>query len=35
LDQLAHESKFQHQGNNKKEGDKEEEFPEVHDCFMI
>jgi hypothetical protein len=21
--------------NNKKEGDKEEEFPEVHDCFMI
>jgi hypothetical protein len=20
---------------NKKEGDKEEEFPEVHDCFMI
>jgi hypothetical protein len=23
------------QGNNKKEGDKEEEFPEVHDCFMI
>jgi hypothetical protein len=23
------------QGNNKKEDDKEEEFPEVHDCFMI
>jgi hypothetical protein len=23
------------QGNNKKGGDKEEEFPEVHDCFMI
>jgi hypothetical protein len=23
------------QGNNKKEGDKEEEFPEVHGCFMI
>jgi hypothetical protein len=23
------------QGNNKKEGDKEEEFPEVHSCFMI
>jgi hypothetical protein len=23
------------QGNNKKEGDKQEEFPEVHDCFMI
>jgi hypothetical protein len=23
------------QGNNKKEGNKEEEFPEVHDCFMI
>jgi hypothetical protein len=23
------------QDNNKKEGDKEEEFPEVHDCFMI
>jgi hypothetical protein len=23
------------QGNDKKEGDKEEEFPEVHDCFMI
>jgi hypothetical protein len=23
------------QGNNKKEGDKEEEFPEVHNCFMI
>jgi hypothetical protein len=22
------------QGNDKKEGDKEEEFPEVHDCFM-
>jgi hypothetical protein len=21
--------------NNKKEGDKEEEFPEVHNCFMI
>jgi hypothetical protein len=23
------------QGNNKKGGNKEEEFPEVHDCFMI
>jgi hypothetical protein len=23
------------QDNNKKEGDKEEEFPEVHNCFMI
>jgi hypothetical protein len=23
------------QGNNKKAGDKDEEFPEVHDCFMI
>jgi hypothetical protein len=23
------------QSNNKKEGDKAEEFPEVHDCFMI
>jgi hypothetical protein len=23
------------QGNNKKEDDKEEEFPEVHNCFMI
>jgi hypothetical protein len=23
------------QDNNKKEGDKEEEFPEVHGCFMI
>jgi hypothetical protein len=23
------------QGNKKKEGDKEEEFPEVHNCFMI
>jgi hypothetical protein len=23
------------QGNNKKGGDMEEEFPEVHDCFMI
>jgi hypothetical protein len=23
------------QGNNKKGGDKDEEFPEVHDCFMI
>jgi hypothetical protein len=23
------------QGDNKKEGDKEEEFPEVHNCFMI
>jgi hypothetical protein len=23
------------QGNNKKEGDKEEEFPEIHGCFMI
>jgi hypothetical protein len=23
------------QGNDKKEGDKEEEFPEVHGCFMI
>ena len=23
------------QGNNKKEDDKEEEFPEVRDCFMI
>jgi hypothetical protein len=23
------------QGNNKKWGDKEEEFPEVHNCFMI
>jgi hypothetical protein len=23
------------QDNNKKEGDKEEEFPEVHSCFMI
>jgi hypothetical protein len=23
------------QGNNKKEGDKEEEFPEVHNYFMI
>jgi hypothetical protein len=23
------------QGNNKKEGDREEEFPEVHSCFMI
>jgi hypothetical protein len=23
------------QGNNKKEGDKEEEFPKVHNCFMI
>jgi hypothetical protein len=23
------------QGNNKKGGDKEEEFPEVHNCFMI
>jgi hypothetical protein len=23
------------QGNNKKGGDKEKEFPEVHDCFMI
>jgi hypothetical protein len=23
------------QGNNKKEGDKEEEFPEIHSCFMI
>jgi hypothetical protein len=23
------------QGNNKKEGGKEEEFPEIHDCFMI
>jgi hypothetical protein len=23
------------QGNNNKGGDKEEEFPEVHDCFMI
>jgi hypothetical protein len=23
------------QDNNKKEGDKAEEFPEVHDCFMI
>jgi hypothetical protein len=23
------------QDNNKKDGDKEEEFPEVHDCFMI
>jgi hypothetical protein len=23
------------QGNNKKEGNKEEEFPEVHNCFMI
>jgi hypothetical protein len=23
------------QGNNNKEGDKEEEFPEVCDCFMI
>jgi hypothetical protein len=23
------------QGNDKKEGDKAEEFPEVHDCFMI
>jgi hypothetical protein len=23
------------QGNNNKEGDKEEEFPEVHNCFMI
>jgi hypothetical protein len=23
------------QDNNKKAGDKEEEFPEVHDCFMI
>jgi hypothetical protein len=23
------------QNNNKKEGDKEEEFPEVHGCFMI
>jgi hypothetical protein len=23
------------QGNNKKEGDKEEEFSEVHNCFMI
>jgi hypothetical protein len=23
------------QGNNTKEGDKEEEFPEIHNCFMI
>jgi hypothetical protein len=23
------------QGNNKKEGDKEDEFPEIHNCFMI
>jgi hypothetical protein len=23
------------QGNNKKEGDREEDFPEVHNCFMI
>jgi hypothetical protein len=23
------------QGNNNKGGDKEEEFPEVHNCFMI
>jgi hypothetical protein len=23
------------QGNNKKGGDKEEEFPEIHNCFMI
>jgi hypothetical protein len=23
------------QGNNKKEGGKEEEFPEIHNCFMI
>jgi hypothetical protein len=23
------------QDNNKKEGDKAEEFPEVHGCFMI
>jgi hypothetical protein len=23
------------QGNNNKESDKEEEFPEVHNCFMI
>jgi hypothetical protein len=23
------------QDNNKKEGDKEEEFPEIHGCFMI
>jgi hypothetical protein len=23
------------QGNNKKGGDKDEEYPEVHDCFMI
>jgi hypothetical protein len=23
------------QGNNKKRGDKEQEFPEVHNCFMI
>jgi hypothetical protein len=23
------------QGNNKKRGDKDEEFPEVHNCFMI
>jgi hypothetical protein len=23
------------QGNNKKGGDREEEFPEVRDCFMI
>jgi hypothetical protein len=23
------------QGNNKKGGDREEEFPEVHNCFMI
>jgi hypothetical protein len=23
------------QGNNKKEGDKEEEFPAIHNCFMI
>jgi hypothetical protein len=23
------------QGNNKKGGDKDEEFPEVHNCFMI
>jgi hypothetical protein len=23
------------QGNNKKEGDKEEEFPKIHNCFMI
>jgi hypothetical protein len=23
------------QGNHKKRGDKDEEFPEVHNCFMI